>query len=460
MKPIALLLGTLCCGFACHAYAVNQPNLIFILADDLGYGDVGCYGQKLIQTPNLDRMAAEGMKFTRFYAGSTICAPSRCVLMTGLHTGRCQIRGNGKNDLKADAFTVADLFKNAGYTTALIGKWGLGNTLDSTGHPNRQGFDYFLGYLNQGHAHNHYPDHLFRNGERIAMPNQCVRIGSRGGGYATNRVVFAGDLFAQEALDFIRANRQQPFFLYLSLVVPHANNERTRALGDGQPVPDYGPYADEPWPTQNKGYAAMITRMDGDVGRILKALKRFGIARNTLVIFSSDNGPHKEGGQDMTLFNSNGDLRGIKRDLTEGGIRVPTIAWWPGKIKAGTVTGHVGYFGDLMATAADLTGQPIPPNLNSLSFMPTLLGESGQREHEVLYWEHHEGGSKQAVLLDGRWKGLRRVGQATEIYDLRKDIGEANNLADSRPDLVARVETSLKKERIENPDWPLEARHR
>jgi arylsulfatase A-like enzyme len=444
-------------GEALAGEAGAKPNLVFILADDLGYGDLGCYGQKLIQTPHVDRMAAGGIRFTQFYAGSTVCAPSRCVLMTGLHTGHCQIRGNAKNDLVPEAVTVAEVLKGAGYATALIGKWGLGNTTESAGHPNRQGFDYFFGYLDQRHAHNHFPAFLWRDGQRVDLPNECVSTGAEGSGYATKRVAYAGDLFAREALAFVEKNRDRPFFLYLSLVVPHANNERTNKLGDGNEVPDHAPYEERAWPPQNKGLAAMITRMDGDVGRLLGKLAELGIDRRTLVLFSSDNGPHHEGGQDMAIFDSNGPLRGIKRDLTDGGIRVPMLGWWPGTIAPGTVSNHVGYFGDLFATAAELAGVPAPAGLDSISFLPALRGAAGQRRHDYLYWEFHEGGSSQAVLIDGRWKGirLRRRDAPLALYDLANDIGESRDVAANEPAVCQRIEAVLAAARRDSPDWPL-----
>jgi arylsulfatase A-like enzyme len=439
------------------------PSIIFILADDLGYAELGCYGQKKILTPNIDRLAAEGMRFTQFYAGSTVCAPSRCVLMTGLHTGHARVRGNagrrnpGPQTLRPEDVTVAEVLKTAGYATGLIGKWGLGDEPDGTGHPKEQGFDEFFGYLSQHHAHNHFPDYLWRNRERVPLPNVIVPVGDHGAGYATERVNYAGDLFAEEALAFVERHRSRPFFLYLSVVVPHANNERRAALGDGQEVPDYGPYAGEDWSPQMKGQAAMVTRLDADVGRLLAKLRDLGIERRTLVVFSSDNGPHKEGGHDPDLFDPNGPLRGFKRDLAEGGIRVPLIASWPGTIAPGGVSAHVGYFGDFLATAAELAGAATPAGLDAISFAPALLGRGEQRRHQRLYWEFHEGGSSQAVLLDGRWKGMRlkRRGAPIQLYDLENDIGEERDLAASRQDLVAQVEKALVEERRDSADWPL-----
>jgi len=319
--------------------ATRRPNIIFILADDLGYGDLGCFGQKTIQTPNIDKLAAEGMKLTDYYAGSTVCAPSRCCLMTGLHTGHALVRGNARVPLRPEDMTVAKLLKGAGYTTGIIGKWGLGEG-GSTGIPNRQGFDYWFGYLNQRHAHNYYPDFLWKNEEKIPLKgNKLTRPAEGGWGVAAEKVTYSHDLFAGEALNFVEKNKARPFFLYLALTIPHANNEAGKK---GMEVPDFGDYADKDWPEAQKGHAAMITRMDGDIGRLIAKLKALGIDNDTFVFFSSDNGPHKEGGADPAFFKSSGPLRGYKRALYEGGIRVPTIARWPGKIKAGTTSAHSG----------------------------------------------------------------------------------------------------------------------
>jgi len=441
--------------------AADKPNIIFILADDLGYAELGSYGQKIIQTPNLDKMAREGMRFTRFYAGSTVCAPSRSVLMTGKHSGRTTVRGNAGAQgnspqmLRAEDFTVAEMLKQAGYATALIGKWGLGMPGDE-GQPTRQGFDYFYGYLSQHHAHNHFPDFLWRNAEKVPLPNQIVPVGTDGAGYATNAARFAGDLLAEEALAFVERAKAGPFFLYLSLVAPHANNERKSALGNGAEVPDYGPYQNEPWSEPLKGHAAMITRMDADVGRLLEKLRSTGLATNTIVFFSSDNGPHKESGHDPAFFDPNGPLRGYKRDLYEGGIRVPLIAWWPERVQPG-VSEHTGSFADFMATCADLSGAQLPGGLDSFSLASVFLGRGWVTEHNYLYWEFHEAGFSQAVLLEGRWKGIRlkRMDAPIEVYDLRKDPGEERDLALDEPGVVRRVEQLFRSARQESPIWPI-----
>lgn len=465
--PIVCLLVTI--AVASVASAAEAPNVIFILADDLGYGDLGCYGQKKILTPNLDRMAADGMRFTQFYAGSTVCAPSRSVLMTGQHLGHTTVRGNaGKNNLEAQTLrdedvTVAEILKSAGYSTGLIGKWGLGE-VGSTGHPNRQGFDEYFGFLNQHHAHNHYPGFLWRNSERVALPN--VVAGATpdgvdfGDGYSTKRVQYAGDLFASEASAFIErhARDERPFFLYYALTVPHANNERSRALGDGQEVPDYGPYADKDWSNPNKGQAAMITRMDRQIGDLFALLKKLNLDEKTIVFFTSDNGPHKEGGNDPDFFDANGPFSGLKRSLTDGGIRVPFIVRWPGKIKAGTVSNHVGYFGDILPTLAELAEAKLSVKHDGISFVPTLLGrDADQQRHQFLYWEFYEGGVSQAALIDGRWKAIRhkKPSNPIELFDQHNDIAEKQNVAASHPELVARAADLMKSAHVNNDHWKL-----
>lgn len=459
-----LLLAWALAGLAALR-AAPPPNIILILADDLGYGELGSYGQKLIATPNLDRLAAEGMRFTQFYAGSTVCAPSRSVLMTGRHTGHTRVRGNAGRErsaaqtLQADDVTVAQLLQNAGYRTGLVGKWGLGQ-VDEPGEPRRQGFDNYFGFLNQTHAHNHFPNFLWRDGVKVPLPNDLVQVGPvEGAGYATRRLAYAGDLFAQEARAFIAANTDRPFFLYLSVVVPHANNERSRALGDGHEVPDLGPYADRPWPDTAKAHAAMVTRLDTQIGELLAELKARGLDGNTLVLFTSDNGPHNEAGPayDPAFFAVSGPFSGIKRALTEGGIRVPMIARWPGRIPAGAVSAHVGYFGDFMATLAELAGTPPPAHPDSLSLVPTLLGRGEQSRHAALYWEFYERGVSQAVLLDGRWKAIREkdVRAPIRVFDLATDPGEQNDLAASQPALVQRAHELMRASHTPNEHWQI-----
>jgi arylsulfatase A-like enzyme len=433
----------------------RRPNIIFILADDLGYGDLGCYGQKTIKTPNLDQMAEEGMRFTDHYAGSTVCAPSRCALMVGQHTGHCLVRGNALVPLRPEDVTVSELLKGAGYTTGIIGKWGLGEA-DSTGIPNRQGFDYWFGYLNQRHAHNYYPDYLWRNEEKVRLKN-VVKPVNPPGGVATKRVEYSHDLFAEEALAFVEENKDSEFFLYLAYTIPHANNE---ARQKGMEVPSLGQYADTDWPEPQKGHAAMITRMDRDIGRLFGKLKQLDIDKDTLVLFSSDNGPHKEGGADPAFFQSWGKLRGYKRALYEGGIRVPMLARWPGKIKASSVTNHVSTFWDFLPTCTELAGIEAPENIDGISYLPTLLGEPRkQRRHEFLYWEFHEQGKRQAVRM-GDWKGVRmnvakNPDGPIELYNLKDDLGEKHDVADERPEIVARIARYMKEARTPSQHWPL-----
>jgi arylsulfatase A-like enzyme len=458
-----LLITTLLSLLSFAAVAAEKPNLIWIMADDLGYGDLGCYGQKVIATPHLDRMAREGMRFTHYYAGATVCAPSRSVLMTGLHHGHTRVRGNaGTNNPAAQALrsgdvTVASVLQKTGYKTALIGKWGLGDVgAAESGLPRKQGFDEFFGFLNQHHAHNHFPDFLWRNEERVKLPNVITPVGDTGAGYATEARVYADDLFADEAVKFVSENKSRPFFLYWSIVVPHANNERTRDLGDGAHVPDYGPYADKDWPPQDKGQAAMITRLDGYVGRMMEHLKKLGLAEKTLVIFTSDNGPHNESKHDLKRFNPSGPYSGTKRSLTDGGIRVPFIAWWPGKVKAGSESAHVGYFPDWLPTAAELAGAPAPPKTDGLSLVPVLTGKPDtQKRHEFLYWEFHEGGFKQAALYQGRWKGIRSGAPdaPVQLFDQKNDIAEKTDVAAQHPDNATKIGDYLKTARTPLPEW-------
>jgi arylsulfatase A-like enzyme len=437
------------------AAAPSKPNIIFILADDLGYGDLGCYGQQTIQTPNLDRMAAEGMIFTDHYAGSTVCAPSRCCLMTGVHTGHAWIRGNDRIPLRPTDVTVAELLRQAGYTTGIVGKWGLGEP-QTTGIPNQKGFDHWFGYLNQLHAHNYYPDYLWRNEEKVPLANEVKPINPPGG-VATKRVQYSDDLFTADALQFLEWSKDRPFFLYLAYTIPHANNEAGK---NGMEVPSYGPYANKDWPEPQKGHAAMITRMDADIGRLFARLKSLGLDDKTLVLFSSDNGPHKEGGADPNFFDSNGPLRGNKRDMYEGGIRVPLIARWPGRIARGTGTDHVCAFWDFLPTCCELAGVTPPEGIDGISFLPTLLGRpENQKKHSYLYWEFHEQGKKQAVRL-GRWKGVRlNVAKdpdgPIELYDLTTDPGEEEDTADQHADIVQQIAEIMKTARTPSEHWPL-----
>ncbi len=464
LAVLATLLTALCaCGPDVEDTASSEAptNILLIVADDLGYGDLGSYGQQEIQTPHLDHLASQGVRFTDFYAGSTVCAPSRAALMTGLHTGHTPIRGNsvpglGRLPLPDSTVTMAEILREVGYRTGMVGKWGLGE-LGTEGMPNRQGFDFFYGYLNQGHAHNYYPEFLIRNTERVALDNVLPEPKrENGSGYSTTRLDYSHDLMTEEALGFIDRNANQPFFLAVTYTIPHANNEAGEL---GMEVPDLGIYADKPWPDPVKGHAAMISRMDSDIGRMMARLDELGIADRTMVLFTSDNGPHREGGYDPTVNDSNGPLRGIKRDLYEGGIRVPLIVRWPGHAPPSVVSDRVGAFWDLLPTFADLTGAETPPNLDGHSLLDAFQGSSTEPEERTLYWEFHEGyASKQAVRM-GRWKGVRLYPSAPiELYDLQEDIGEESDVSGSHPDIVDEIRQYLASARTENEFWPLRDR--
>lgn len=438
----------------------EKPNIIFILADDLGYGDLGVYGQQQIKTPNLDAMAAKGMRFTDHYSGSTVCAPSRSTLMTGYHTGHAFVRGNNDISITDSIVVVPELLKPAGYRTGLVGKWGLGE-VGTDGIPTKQGFDFFFGFLNQIRAHNYYPDYVWKNEEKYLLENE-VRITQKEGYYAdglgsvsTNKNQYVQDLFLEEALGFIEREKENPFFLYYAVTPPHANNEGWMNKGHGMEVPgglspDYGIYAEKDWPESAKGYAQMVSILDSDVGAILNKLKALGIEENTLVIFASDNGVHAEGDNDPAFFDSNGPLKGIKRDLYEGGIRTPMIAYWPSKIEPGKVSDHVSAFWDFMPTACELAGVSIPKNIDGISYVPELLGKP-QPKHELLYWEFHERDGKQAIRKE-KWKGVRvnfhaDTNAPLELYDLENDLGEKINLAKRHPEIVKELNQLLKEER-------------
>ncbi|WDE98174.1 arylsulfatase [Lentisphaera profundi] len=419
-------------------FANDKPNVIFILTDDLGYGDLGCFGQEKIKTPNLDKMASEGTKFTRHYSGSTVCAPSRCVLLTGKHTGNAWIRGNGElkpngqRPLRAEEVTIAEQFKKAGYATSVIGKWGLG-WLDSEGHPLNQGFDHFFGYLCQRRAHTYYPEYVWRNTEKVELKGNDGKSGP----------LYTHDLCTDEAFSFIRKNKANPFFLYLAYAIPHTKFQ----------VPDQGQYKDKPWAENHRIQAAMISRMDRDCGRLFELLKELNIDEKTLVIFTSDNGAHGIGGT-LEQFKASGDLRGKKRDLYEGGVRVPMIARWPGKIEAGRVNDTISAFWDWMPTFNELIGVETPDEVDGHSILLVLLGEGNQEEHDYLYWEFYEKGGKQAVLKD-EWKAIRlNVNKdrkaPLELYNLKNDPSEKNDLAKQYPEKVAEFAKLIDKTHTES----------
>jgi arylsulfatase A-like enzyme len=445
----------------------RPPNVVFILADDLGYGDVGAYGQKQIRTPNIDRLAAEGIRFTDAYAGAPVCAPSRCALMTGRHTGHARIRGNAGQAairdplglaLQPEDNTLGKVMKSAGYATAAIGKWGMGYVgAEAMGLPTRQGFDYFFGYLNQAHAHNSYPSFLWRNEEKVPLPNLVPNEGPFGTGVSSNKVVHSEDLFITEALKFVRAQKDRPFFLYFASTLPHANNE-SKPLG--LEIPSLGDYNRSDWPEAERRFAAMVTRIDTDVGRLLALLKELGLEDNTIVIFTSDNGPHKEGGQDPRFFDSAGNLRGIKRDVYDGGIREPMIVRWPGHAPAGRVDTTPWYFPDVLPTLADIVGQPAPQS-DGVSVRKLFSGQAQpELESRPLYWEFYEGGFRQSARL-GFWKAVMpRLGAPIELYDLRKDMSEAQNVAERQPAVVAQFAQFLKDSHTDSPTWPVRAKPR
>lgn len=435
----------------------RKPNIVWIMADDLGYGDFGCYGQKLIATPNVDHLATEGTRFTQFYAGSAVCAPSRNVLMTGQHTGHVQIRGNAKVNLRPGDITVAQTLKAANYATGLIGKWGLGSE-GSDGIPTRKGFDYFFGYIDQTHAHNYYPTFLVRNDQRVPLRNVVPNPGPYGQGVATTKLDYSADLIGADALKFIEDHKDGPFYLYFSPTLPHANDE---ARPNGSEIPDVGRYAKESWPAPEKGFAAMVTLFDKQVGDILAKLKELGLAENTIVFVTSDNGPHAEGGHDANFFNSNGPLRGIKRDLYEGGIREPLIVRWPGHVAAGAVSDQVGWFADFLPTADEIAGVRPPDNLDGVSLLPAILGRAAeQKPHDHFYWEFYEGGSSQAVRL-GDWKAVRlpMLTGKIQLFDLATDVGETHDVAAAHPEVVAKISALMEKDHVPSPLWKVPGRN-
>jgi arylsulfatase len=437
-----------------------RPNVIFILADDLGYAELGCYGQKKIRTPHLDRLAAGGLRFTQYYAGNAVCAPSRCVLMTGVHSGHAAVRNNrevkpeGQHPMPADTVTVARLLKDRGYATGAAGKWGLGPP-GSAGDPLKQGFDHFFGYNCQRHAHNHYPTYLWRDGRKVEVK------GNAGGATGEQH---SHDLFEAEALRFIEANKGRPFFLYMPFTVPHVAlqvPEDSLAEYKGKwPDPPYkGGRGYLPHPHPRAAYAAMVTRLDRSVGRIMALLEKLKLDGRTLVCFSSDNGPVHGGvgGSDSAFFESAGPLRGLKGSLYEGGIRVPFLARWPGKIKPG-VSDLVCGAQDVLPTLCELAGAAVPKKCDGISLVPTLLGKGTQKKHEFLYWEFPGYGGQQAVRL-GDWKGVRQElnkgRTAIQLYDLGRDVGEREDVAGKHPDVVKRIARIMADSHTPSKDFPI-----
>jgi len=441
----------------------KKPNIVYIMADDLGYAELGCYGQKKIRTTNIDKLAAEGMKFTQHYSGNPVCAPSRCALMTGLHTGHTQIRGNkqvggkegwvlgstigGQWPIKADTITVAKILKGAGYTTGAFGKWGLGRA-GTTGDPNKQGFDHFYGYICQRQAHTYYPNHLWRDGKI-----EWLDANKDG-----KEKLYSHDLIAAEALKFLRTNKDRPFFLYVPFTIPHVAiqvPEDSLAEYKGKwPDPPYtGDKGYFPHPNPRACYAGMVTRMDKDVGRIMSLLKELSLDDNTLVIFTSDNGPTFNGGSDSAFFESAKPLRGLKASVYEGGIRVPYIARWPGRIKAGSTNNHISAFWDFLPTCCELIGEDPPQDIDGISMLPTLLGQDQrQKNHKYLYWELR---GQQAIRM-GKWKALRlKPGRKIELYDLDSDIAESKDLADEHQEIVVQMAKLFRTGRTKSEVFPL-----
>lgn len=466
MMKLFALTGILMIS-AVSLQAQKKPNIVFILADDLGYGDLGIYGQTKIKTPNIDRLAKKGMRFTRFYAGTSVCAPSRSTLLTGQHTGHTYIRGNkeiqpeGQEPLADTVQSYALLLQQAGYTTGAFGKWGLG-MVGTTGAPDKKGFDVFFGYNCQRQSHRYYPTHLWSNNEKVPLTGNDL----------TQKNSYAPTLIQEKTLAFIEDNRNKPFFLFVPSVLPHAElsgpedqyykqyeNSFEEHAHKGN---DYGPnalvpgYASVAKPRAT--YAAMVSRLDAYVGQILDKLEALGLADNTIVIFSSDNGSHQEGGADPVFFNSSGGLRGNKRDLYEGGIKTPFIVKWPGKVKAGSESNFIGAFWDLMPTFVEIAGAPAPKYTDGISFLPTLLGKGKQVQHTYLYWEFHESGGRQALRM-GNWKGVKYNVKDShaqlELYDLSKDPKEQHDVAAAHPAVVKQMNDYIKAAHTESAVFPL-----
>ena len=439
-----LCLLMLALGLSLQA-ADKKPNIIFILSDDIAMGDVGAYGQKKIKTPYLDQMAKEGTRYMQAYCGTTVCAPSRTSLMTGLHTGHSPVRANfeaepeGQFPLPANTMTVAKVLKEAGYATACMGKWGMG-MFDTTGSPFRNGFDHFFGYNCQRHAHSYFPTYLYRDDKRFTLD------GNTGKGVGKT---YAQDLIAQDTLDWVQAHKDGPFFMFYAVTLPHGTFE----------IDKLGEYEKENWTAQQKNYAAMVTRLDSDVGRLLKMLKELNIDDNTIVFFAGDNGssfnPNSEIGKvfDQTM---GGQLRGFKRSMYEGGLRQAALVRWPGKVPAGRVTEEPWAFWDFLPTATELAGTKLPKGAKTdgLSLVSFLKGGPAPKR-EYFYWELHEAKSIQAVRF-GDWKAVKNgPSAAIELYDLKNDIAESKNLAAEKPDLVAKAAALMKEAHVEDPNWPL-----
>jgi len=440
----------------------KPPNVIFILADDLGYADLSCYGQKRFTTPHIDALAKRGLKFTQGYSGSTVCAPSRCCLLTGLHSGHAVVRGNGEMEtegqmpMPADTKTVGHLLQSAGYQTGVFGKWGLGGP-ETVSAPLKMGFHRFYGYNCQRLAHDYYPDHLWDNETKVLLPENADEQKAR----------YAPDLIHNEALEFIRSNRDQPFFCYYAAIQPHADMvapeeymQRHRGKYGTETPHEKGYYRAQPDP--RAAFAAMVNVLDDYVGEIVAELEDQGIADNTLIIFTSDNGPHVEGGHDVEYFNCNGRLSGVKRDLYEGGVRVPMIASWPSKIAADKQTDQTTAFWDFLPTMSALSGEPLTQPTDGVSILPTLLGRTEeQQQHDYLYWEFPMKKGRIAIRK-GNWKGVRynvalNPNSPLELYDLKSDVEEQINVAGRNPEIESQLRILLEGARTvpENPRFDL-----
>ena len=475
------LIAAVSCASSKEEEVLEKPNIIYILADDLGYGDLSFLGQTKFKTPHIDKLAAQGMVFTQHYAGTTVCAPSRSALMTGLHTGHTQVRGNrglngGQFPLKEGTQTLATLLKEAGYATGAFGKWGLGYP-GSEGEPLNQGFDVFFGFNSQTIAHNYYPRELWDNDKTVKLE----------GNQGTEQGQYAPNLIQEKRLAFIEKNKDNPFFMFVPTIVPHAElfapeEYMEKFLTKTNPEPPYqyesklgpetyydglddpehprykaGGYGSQAYP--HAAFAAMVTLLDDHVGQIVSKLEELNLVENTIVIFTSDNGPHLEGGADPDFFNSNGPFQGYKRDLHEGGIHVPMIVSWPTKVKKGSETDHVSAFWDILPTFSDIVGIETVGTLDGISFLPTLLGTDDQPTHSHLYWEFHEKGGKQAIRK-GKWKGIKlnvfEGNETIQLYDLEQDPGETRDLASEYPEVVEEIKGLMQSSRTEDSEWPFE----
>lgn len=470
-KLVFLLVALI---IACNLYSQKKTNIILILADDMGYGDLGCYGQGKIKTPNIDKLASEGIRFTNFYAGGTVCAPSRAALLTGLHNGHNSVRGNQPfPQMLGTESTIASELKKQGYATAVIGKWGIGHP-QPIGDPLRCGFDYSLGYLNMWHAHNFYAEFLYENGNKIVMPGNKLLpkekwsnnswVGKKedapeGYGEADIKATYIPDVMEKRVLNYITENKEKPFFVYYSTTIPHSNNEIKK---NGMEVPDWGIYKNEDWPDVEKGFAAAISRLDVTVGKIVSHLKKEGLDKNTLIIFTSDNGSHSEGGHSATYFKSSGIYRGKKRDLYEGGIRIPMIAYWPSKIVPSVNNKAFAQY-DFFKTFMDVTRNMADVKTDGLSLLPTFLGkEKKQKYHSYLYWEFYEDGGRQAVL-QYPWKLIKfntttfTTNGKWELYNISIDPSETNNLAEKNAEKVKALSELMKQAHKPHPSLSIDS---